>query len=128
MAVKNEEDLAKEINNDKDTIEVEGDFVNKIIKIKATGPVAWVIAFGAIGIVAGAAYVTLTPSPDPATKMFAPAAGVAAGGAAVAILGVSATTAAIALVRAAGSVSVLTKLRSYKIVSQSENRVVLKRG
>lgn len=127
MAVKNEEDLARDINNNEDTIEVEGDFANKIIRIKATGNVAWAIAFGAIGIAAGAAYVTLTPSPDPATKALVPAAGVAAGGTAVTILGVSATTAAIALVRAAGSISVLTKLRSYKIVSQSKNRVVLKR-
>lgn len=128
MAIRNEEDLAEEIKNEKDTIEIEGDLANKIIKIRATGNVAWAIAVGAIGITAGAAYVTLTPSPDPVTKGFVPATGIAAGGAAIAILGVSTTTAAIALVRAAGSISVLNKLRSYKVLDQGTDRIVLKRS
>ena len=127
MAINNEKDLAEEIKNERDTIEIEGDLANEIVKIKATGKVAWAIAFGAIGIAAGAAYITLTPSPDPVTKGLAPATGIAVGGAAVAILGVSTTTAAIALVKAAGSISVLTKLRSYKVISQRDNRVILKR-
>lgn len=127
MSVITEEELAQKIKAKESTIEVEGALANTVIKIKAKGPVAWGIAIGLIGIGAGAAYVTLTPSPDPATKGLAPAVGAGAFGSVAAVLGVGGAATLFKLAKAAGGVKVLNELRSYKIVSQSDGKVILKR-
>ena len=118
MAIKDEKDLAKALEKEQDFIEIEGDLARKVIRIKATGKVAWAVAIGAIGVA-----VVATVGTGGAA---APAAG-AVGIAAASVLGVSATGAAIAIAAAAGGVRVLNTLRSYKIVSQTAGRVTLKR-
>ncbi|MCU8045600.1 MULTISPECIES: hypothetical protein [unclassified Shewanella] len=118
MAISNEADLGQALKNNQDTIEIEGDLIRKIVKIKATGKVAWVIAFGAIGV---AVTILITTG-----GTGAPVSGLV-GASALGILGVSATTSAISIALAAGSVAVLTTLRNYSIVEQSEDRLVLKR-
>ena len=50
MAIINEKDLSEALKNDKDTIEIEGDLADKVIRIKATGSVAWAIAIGSIAV------------------------------------------------------------------------------
>ena len=46
--VRTEEELASAMKSGEDTIVVEGDLANKTIKIKATGSIAWAIAFTAL--------------------------------------------------------------------------------
>lgn len=121
--VTTEKELADAIKENEDTITIEGDLVKKTLRIKATGKVAWVIAFGAIGVAVYSVMLTIGTG-----GFSAPATGTAAaftGGAAISILGVSATTAAISIAVAAGGVGVLTKLRSYRIVEKSDNHLVL---
>ncbi len=121
--VTTEKELADAIKENEDTITIEGDLVKKTLRIKATGKVAWVIAFGAIGVAVYSVMLTIGTG-----GVSAPATGAAAaftGGAAISILGVSATTAAISIAVAAGGVGVLTKLRSYRIVEKSDNHLVL---
>ncbi|GLH57292.1 hypothetical protein [Helicobacter ailurogastricus] len=48
MQVSNEKELAEAIENGENSIEIVGDFSKKIVKIKATGDVAWGIAIAAI--------------------------------------------------------------------------------
>ncbi|WP_034584074.1 hypothetical protein [Helicobacter pametensis] len=43
-----QEELNQAMSNQQDGIEIEGDLAKKVIKIKATGKVAWIVAFGAI--------------------------------------------------------------------------------
>lgn len=125
MIIKNEKDLGEAVKNEQDTIEIEGDLGKKVLRIKATGKVAWVVAFGAIVIaVTGALY----PVPEPTTQVASKAFAATAAGGAVSILGVGTTAAAISIAVAAGGVGVLNKLRKYKVVSTSNNRVVLKRA
>ena len=50
MVVKNEKELGREIENKTEEIEIEGDFSKKVIKIHATGKVAWAVVIGAFGI------------------------------------------------------------------------------
>uniref|UniRef100_UPI003F583790 hypothetical protein n=1 Tax=Vibrio cholerae TaxID=666 RepID=UPI003F583790 len=50
MTISNEADLGEALKREQDTIEIEGDLKNKVLKIKATGKVAWAVAIGAIGI------------------------------------------------------------------------------
>ena len=42
--------MANDANVGQDTIEIEGDLVRRVIKIKATGKVAWGVCIGALGI------------------------------------------------------------------------------
>ena len=117
VTVTNEEELAKAMANNEPTIEIIGDLANKTIKIKASGSIAWAIAFAALG---AAVALAMTGVGIPA------ALGVAT--ASVAAIGTSATTAAIALGVAAGGTAILSALRDdYKIVEENSNRVVLKR-
>lgn len=118
-SVHNEKDLADAIQREDDTIEITGDLAKKIIRIRATGTVAWVVAFGAIGV---AAYAAIAAAPTGGAS--APVAGVSAVGA-VTILGGSAAYSAIAIAIAAGGLGALTRLRSYKEISRSENKLVL---
>ena len=124
MYINNEEDLADAIKNEQDTIEIEGDLGKKVLKIKATGKAAWIIAFGAIGVaVLGIMY----PVPEPTTQVASKAFAMTAGASAVAILGAGTAATAISIAVAAGGVGALNKLRAYKIESTDNTRVVLKR-
>lgn len=125
MAINNEKDLAKALKDDQDTIEIEGDLCKKVFKIKATGNVAWVIAFGGIAI---AVIAFLYPVPEPVTQAGTKGLGVLSGGVAVSILGAGTAITAISIAVAAGGVSVLNKLRGYKIVSNSGDKIVLQKS
>lgn len=122
MTVKTEEELAEAIQNNEETIEIEGDLKNKTLKIKATGKAAWIIAIGAVGVaVAG---IMLAPASGGTSSI---ASGIVAP-AAVGIWGVSATLSAISIAVAAGGVGVLNKLREYKIIENTDNKLVLKKS
>lgn len=118
MVISTEKELGEALKNNQDSIEIVGDLSRKVLKIKATGKVAWAIAIGAIGI----AIILTVGSGGTA----APAAGFVSVGA-VSVLGVSAATSAVAIAIAAGGVGALNSLRQYKIVSKSDNKVVLSR-
>lgn len=119
MKVTNEKELAKAIENNENIIEIEGDLSKKILKIKATGKVAWAIAFCAI-----AASVALVIS-SIGTGGISSVGIVATAPTAVGILGVGATSTAIAIAIAAGGVGVLKKLRNYKLEKISEKHIRL---
>jgi hypothetical protein len=118
MSIRTEEELADAINNGEDTIEIKGDLKDKTLKIKATGKVAWVIAIGAIGIAVTILIATGGTG--------APASGIIGVGA-VSVLGLPAAISAVTIALAAGEVGVLNKLRSYKIIENDGNKLVLKK-
>jgi hypothetical protein len=118
MAIQTEKELGAALKNEQDTIEIVGDLATKVVRIKATGKVAWAVAVGAIGV---AVIVTMGTG-----GAGAPAGG-AIGIAAVSVLGVSAATSAVAIAVAAGSVGALNSLRKYKIISNSAGKLVLSR-
>ena len=127
MAIINEKDLSEALKNDKDTIEIEGDLADKVIK--ATGSVAWAIAIGSIAVGLAAIFVTAGTG-GAATPATVPTSALAAAGA-VAILGTPTTISLIGIAVAAGGVSAgiarLNKLRDYKIKSKTKNKVILVR-
>lgn len=108
-------------------IKIEGDLIKKIIKINATGGVAWIIACGAVAVAVLA--VTAAPAAAVVPPAEAGVAAFAAAGAApaVAILGMPAAIAAVSMAVAGGGVGVLNKLREYKIVEKSDSRLVLRK-
>ena len=130
------DEVVRAVDNKEDCIVIEGDKANDVYRIIATGNVAWAIAIGAI--VLGAALVfatassggTAAPATVPAISAVAPAA--------VAVVGWSATSTAIAICFAAGGVAagkaILNSVRNnYKIAEKVENsdgkvtKLVLKR-
>jgi hypothetical protein len=124
-SVRTEKELADAINRGEDTIEITGDLVKKTIKLRATGRVAWAVAFAAIGLAVYAA-ITTGVTGGTSTPVTGPVAAIT-GGAAVGILGGAATYSAIAIAIAAGGIGALTKLRGYKEVSRAANSLILKR-
>ena len=115
--VRTEEEYAAAAKANEPMIAIEGDLKNKIIRIKATGKVAWLVAIGAIGVAVMAA----------ASGVGIPVAATSAV-AATAVLGIGTTTSAVAIAVAAGGVGILTSLRDdYDIVEKNSKRIVLKR-
>ena len=119
MTIRTEKELGEALKKEQDTIEIEGDLQKKVLKIKATGKVAWAIAIGAIGI---AVVVTLGTG-----GAGAPASGIVGLGA-VSVLGLPAALSAVSIAVAAGGVGALNSLRKYKVVSNSGGKLVLSRG
>lgn len=123
--VTTEKELGEALKAEEDEIEITGDLARTTIKIRATGKVAWAIAFTAIGIAVFATYATIGTG-----GAGAPATGITlafTGGAATGILGISTTAAAISIAVAAGGVGALTSLRKYKEISRSESTLILRR-
>ena len=118
MTVRTEEELGEALKNDQDTIEIEGDLQNKVLRIKATGTVAWVVAIGAIGIA-----VALTLGTGGAGAPVSGAVGIGA----VTVLGLPAALSSVSIAVAAGGVGALNSLRRYKVVSNAGGKLVLSR-
>lgn len=131
--VKSAKELGEAIKNKEEYIYIEGDLKNRIIKIKATGKIAWAIAGVAIASAVGL-YLS-APATAVAT---APAGGVgsvvsfcgsaAAAGAATTILGINATAVAMSVAIAAGGIGAINLLRDdYKIVRNDNKGMLLER-
>ena len=116
MALSTESELGKALKNGDETLEIEGDLAKKVLRIKATGKVAWVVAIGALGVAVVAVISTGGTAAPVASVGIAPA---------IAVLGIPSATSAVLIAVAAGGVGVLNSLRKYKIVDKSENKVVL---
>lgn len=121
VRVTSEKELGKALKDGADTIEIEGDLSKKVVRIKATGKVAWAVAIGAIAVaVAGILTAALGGgAPSAASAFAAPAA--------IAVLGAPVTLSAILIAVAAGGVGVLNSLRKYKIVSKDGEKLVIKK-
>lgn len=121
VRVKSEKELGEALKDGADTIEIEGGLGAKVVRIKATGKVAWRVAIGAIGVAVAAilASLPLGGTPVVVSAFAAPAA--------VAVLGIPVTISAILIAVAAGSVAALNSLRKYKIVENDGGKLVIKK-
>lgn len=117
--IRTEKELGQALKSGQDEIVIEGDLVNKSIKLRATGKIAWVVAIGAIGLAVGISVSS--------AGLATPVGGVVASAGAVSVLGISTTSAAISIAVAAGGVGALNSLRKYKEVSREGNRLVLRK-
>ena len=120
--VTNEKELGKALKEKQDTIEIEGDLAKKVVRIKATGKIAWAVAIGAIAVAVIAALTAPASGGAHGFIGIGVTAPVAAG-----ILGVSATTAAISIAVAAGGIGALKALRSYKLEKLGDNHIILRK-
>lgn len=122
-------ELAEAIKNKEDTIYIEGDLKNKVIRIKATGKAAWGVCAVALGaaIVYYIATPTATVVTTPVGGTFSFVSGVTATSVAAATLG-TAVVPAIVIGVAAGGIGALNTLRDqYKIVEKDDKYIKLQR-
>ena len=128
--VKTEEELRQALEDDSVEIVIENPVLGKIvIKIKKAEKVKWVIAVGAIAaaitaIVLMAPAVATGPAAPVTESMLALTATTTAS-AAVSILGMAATIAALKICLKSKSTNILTKLRDQYIVSENRNGIVV---
>lgn len=118
-----EKELGQAIKNNQDTIEIEGDLKEKVIKIKATGKVAWgACALGlAIAISATIATVATAGTSSPVTVP----AGLIGMGTATTTLGAAVAGSAVAIGAAGGGIGALNKLRKYEIEKINDQKILL---
>ena len=114
--------LAKAVKDAVDEIVIEGKYGDIVIKVKATGFVAWGVAIAAIGIAVGA----LLAAPGTAGTS-AIAAAPSFGLAAASLGGGGVAVGAISIAVAAGGVGALTRLRDYEVQKLADGRVLLKK-
>lgn len=126
---KTAEELGKAIKNQEETIEIEGDLKNKVIRIKATGKVAWGVCAASLGV-AIVAYLSIPEATVVTTPVGGAAfafSGISATGVAAATLG-SAVVPAVIIGVAAGGIGALNTLRDkYKVVEEDDTHIKLKR-
>lgn len=124
-SISNEKDLGNALKQEKEQIIIEGNLKDKVIKIKATGLVAWAVAIGSIGIAVVAVIMTAgsggTASPTTAPLF------IISGGAAATILGAPTAISAVLIGVAAGGVGALNKLRKYEITYKDKDKIILKK-
>lgn len=114
-------EFAEAVKNNEEYITIEGDLKNGVLRIKATGKVAWGVCVASLAVAIAAVAV-------------APVGGGAPAGAGLVMVTPAAATLGVAVVPAvaidvcAGGVGVLNTLRDkYKIVEKTDTYITLKR-
>ena len=129
MAITTAKELGQAIKDDVDIIEIEGDLASKVIRIKATGKIAWSVAAGALAVVITTMIMDLATLPlDVATlglsKAFKSFVATAGGATAATTLG-TATATAVTIGVAGGGIGALNKLRDYRLEKKNDKKVIL---
>ena len=124
-----EKELGKAIKEKQDEIIVEGDLKNKVIRIKATGKVAWAVC--AISLAVAIKFYIATPTATvtatPIGGTLCLIGGVTMSAPVVASLG-SAIVPAVIIGVTAGGIGALNTLRDqYKITKSDKSSILLKR-
>ncbi|MCI9507838.1 MAG: adhesin [Oscillospiraceae bacterium] len=114
-------EFAEAVKNNEEYITIEGDLKNGILRIKATGKVAWGVCVASLAVAITAIAVAPAGGGAPA------GAGLVMAAPAAATLG-TAVVPAIAIGVCAGGVGVLNALRDkYRIVEKNDKYITLKR-
>lgn len=119
MAISTEKELGNALRNSQPTIEIEGDLKNKVLRIKATGHIAWVMVFALLAV---AIAIILASG-----GLAAPVSSIIGAGA-IAVLGLPAAISAVTIGVVAGNAQALNDLRDYTIVKDEPNLLVLVRN
>ena len=123
-AVSDETGLKEAIASNQSSIEIEGNLAQKVVRIKATGAVAWVVAVGAmVAIITLVARTYFVPSATSNVLLAIPVDSQAQADSGMLIaIGILALVAISALL-----IAVFNKLRKYRVEKLSDSRVRLER-
>jgi hypothetical protein len=131
--IRDAKELGKALKDKKDTIEIEGDWVKKVVRIKATGKIAWAICLASIGIavtmvikqLCSPAQVLTAVGSSPVKGLIAAGTVLTAAAPSVAVMGFGATMTATTIALGAGGVGALNSLRGYKLIKHSDTYATL---
>lgn len=121
---KSYKEVSDEIKKNADEILIEADAGKHILRIKATGTVAWGVCLASLGFaIAAILAAPVAVKADPIVGGAQFVSGAASSVVATSILGTSAVP-AITLAVAAGGVGVLTKIRDKYVVTENNKEFV----
>jgi hypothetical protein len=131
--VTTKQQLGEAVKRRDSEIIIEGELARGVIRIKATGAIAWALAAAslatAVGLYLATPVATVTTAPVGGAGggvLFG--AGTVAAGTAAGVIGLNAVTVAIGVAIAAGGFGAVTALRNqYKIKEKADNRLVLEK-
>lgn len=118
-----EKELGQALKEDRDEIEIEGNLKDQVIKIKATGKVAWAAA--AIGLTLAITALIATIGTGGGGAPIGVPAGLVGMGTASAALGPAIAASAVLIGAGGGGIGALNKLRKYKIKEVSKDKAIL---
>lgn len=124
------DELGKAIKNNEDTIIIGMELGDMVIKIMATGKVAWGVCAASLAVAIALCLATpaVTVVAPPVGGGMALAGGITVATAAVATIGPAVAITAIAIGVAAGGIGALNTLRDkYEIVEKDEKHIKLQR-
>lgn len=124
MVVKNEKELGKAIKNGENTIEIEVEKLGKkVIRIKATGKVAWGVCAAALAVAIASAIATAGTAG--ASSIATVPTALIGTGTAAATLGADVAASAVLIGAAGGGIGTLNKLRNYDLEKVGNKKVIL---
>ena len=121
MAITDEKELRDALQAGTDSIEIEGNLKDRVVRIKASGKVAWVIALGAIVIAVIVALSHTLANINNANKVLMESPALAPH------LGLSIVWILLGIAVVAIIVAMLNKFRNYKLEKVSNTRIILRK-
>lgn len=121
MAITDEKELRQALQAGTDSIEIEGNLKDKVVRIKASGKVAWVIALGAIAVAVIVALSHTLANINNANKVLMESPTSAPH------LGLSIVWILLGIAVVAIIVAMLNKFRGYKLEKVSNTRIILRK-
>lgn len=121
MAITDEKELRDALQAGTDSIEIEGNLKDKVVRIKASGKVAWVIALGAIAVAVIVALSHTLANISNANKVLMESPALAPH------LGLSIVWILLGIAVVAIIVAMLNKFRGYKLEKVSSERIILRK-
>lgn len=124
--VKTKKDLGQAIKKDSICIEIENEkLVKTVVRIKATGKVAWGVCIGCFAVAIGL-YISI-PASGGTSAPVATTANLVPMGGATAVLGLGTAVTALEIAIYGGGIAALNKLRKYKIIKKDGKVFLLKK-
>ena len=117
--MKDEKELGKALQRKDSKIVIEGDLSKKVIRIKATGAIAWGVCIAALAIAITAILAAPAAAPVSIPAMLPTL------GAVTSVLRIEATTAALGIAVAGGGIGALNTLRNYRLEKISDQKIIL---
>lgn len=121
MAITDEKELRQALQDGTDSIEIEGNLKDKVLRIKASGKVAWVIALGAIAVAVIVALPHTLANISNANKVLVETPTSAP------YLGLGVVWSLVGIAVVATTLAMLNKFRGYKLEKVSDTRIILRK-
>lgn len=121
MAITDEKELRDALQAGTDSIEIEGNLKDKVVRIKASGKVAWVIALGAIAVAVIVALSHTLANAGNANKVLMESPTLAPH------LGLGIVWILLGIAVVATTLAMLNKFRGYKLEKVSNTRIILRK-